>query len=459
MAEYNNNQNMSDSVERDVKSGINAGKTAANAAKAISKAATGNVAGAAIDVIKDAETRRRVVIIALTLVLFFAFIIICVMYAYPMAIYESVQNIADAFAEGYKAGRFSGEGTGLKSIFKGLSEGLNSLWEEIKQAAASAGETSHGDETDPELHVVDETNAPNSSTLKKIELTKEKLNLRKTAIENAIRDQCTGPLNNYFASQFYSRFTTNRDESKGYQQDEFAGVQLSFQGKQASDSDAVKLLALYATIYDQDFSNIKLSSYLYWLGINRDNPSINNFTVCDQFTCSIPGWKGTFSPQYLVDEAKQNTDMDYSDYQCAAVDLMFKVKTPKLSSIQPIIERIEYIAYYTEQVPHYYWEYPTVSPSPSPTPYRWEGRYRPTTPTPTPQPVLKVWWETVEHSEPAVKYRVSYIVPITVSTVGTKALYGVSGIVTGNIADERQPGEEGGALDSTENSAVENDAA
>ena len=104
-----------------VKTGVRTGNTARNAVSAVRKAAAGNYAGAAINILKDDNLKT---LIAFLLAISFL-ILFCVIFAVPMSVYEGLQAYVDRLTEQWKIDYYSGDsgrfrqggGRGLKCRF------------------------------------------------------------------------------------------------------------------------------------------------------------------------------------------------------------------------------------------------------------------------------------------------------------------------------------------------------
>ena len=110
----------------DLRGAINMGKGAAHTAKTVSKAAaqaaSGNVAGAAVSILKDPETMKNLLIIILLPIIFLATVMVVFLYALPTAIFESVVSFFAHVKEAWNTAKLSNEyGGGFLSTLIGAT--------------------------------------------------------------------------------------------------------------------------------------------------------------------------------------------------------------------------------------------------------------------------------------------------------------------------------------------------
>ena len=105
----NNYRGTSDELAGGAKAGAKAAKQAASVVKhtasAAGKAASGDFAGAAIDIFKDDNLRT---LIAFLLAISF-FILFCAIFVVPMSVYEGLQGYVDNLTEQWKVDYYSGD--------------------------------------------------------------------------------------------------------------------------------------------------------------------------------------------------------------------------------------------------------------------------------------------------------------------------------------------------------------
>ena len=105
MADYNggkHNSSETKDMSNAIKMGAETAKTVKTVAKAGAQAASGNVVGAAVSVLKDPHTLRLILIIILIPVLLIACIGVIFLYALPTAIFESVSSYFASLGEEWK---------------------------------------------------------------------------------------------------------------------------------------------------------------------------------------------------------------------------------------------------------------------------------------------------------------------------------------------------------------------
>lgn len=399
------NIGMADQAVNDISNAAQAGKAAATAAKAAAKAASGNVVGAAADLLRNEKTRQMIVVAILLPALLLCFIGVVVLYCFPLATYEVTQVLGDnlsALGEAYDEGRYSGDGSWFTGFFRGVANVLSSIWNSIFSKSQALPEDVLSEDTD--MHIVEQKEAPKNATWHKITATKDKIEARMDQIKDSVNrtigsSASGGSIYNYFYGVFASQYDTEYDN--------FLGVNLSFSGRGPNDSDALRLLCIYSVLNDQNPTDIKISDYLKWLGwTGGNNGTVLQFDICGE-TCSVSGWSGTFMPRYLLEESKQNPDeaADYSNYMCAAVDMILQVNAPSLSGIIPVVT--------TDIIQ-----------------------------IPVPRPVDSEGNEIIEYDEfgneipPEMMdkeiHNVSFTIPITISVKGTRALMSAAGFISGS---------------------------
>ena len=123
-----NQENTLESAQRDisnaVKMGANAAKTAKTVGKVAAQAASGNVAGAAVTLLKDPQTLKKILIIALLPVFFIVCLGVFFLYALPTAIFEAVTSYFQSVGEEWEEGVYSAEGgIILAGIFETIKAG------------------------------------------------------------------------------------------------------------------------------------------------------------------------------------------------------------------------------------------------------------------------------------------------------------------------------------------------
>lgn len=285
---------IADELEQSAKSAARTGKTVAGAA---AEAASGNIPGAAIRLLKD-ENVRKGIAIALA---FIVFLTVIVLYIFPMAVYEGIQTVFSRASDEFASALYAGEGGNFfKAVWSFTRTLLSSIWDAARNAVSpytdSGASLSFYSDTDG--NIVTGAEAPAGSVYEKILATEEKYDLRRDAVKDAIKAQASSAVYEKAYAMYCASFDKDRDVFNGFVWDESGCL------KSLSDLQAIKLMALYATLTDNDFSATQLADYLKWLGWK----SGENAMIIDVFgtAVTVPGWKGTFMPRYLTDEAATN---------------------------------------------------------------------------------------------------------------------------------------------------------
>ena len=317
-----NYRNSSEDLAQGAKTGARVAKQAASTVKntvsAAGKAATGNLAGAALDLARDKTWRT----IALFLVVTVLFSVFCAVFLFPMALFEAAAKLA----EEWKIEYYSGTGGRLVSFLKATG---SVIWNTIKDASSREGDTDLA--TDSDLGIIDCEADLNSVYSRKLQAAKDKITARqKQVIDIICRDAASGQISSLMYERFISEFSGNGYESdiryvSGTDQIQssvitiYDGTQVVALNRTVKDIDALRLLCLHTTQKsgDRDIS--------FQLGENS------------WIRYSMKSWTGGFLPQYLEDEAaaQGKTDEYEKDYGAAVTDMLIQVDCPNLYSIQP----------------------------------------------------------------------------------------------------------------------------
>ena len=285
---------IADELEHSVKSAARTGRTVAGAA---AEAASGNIPGAVIRLLKDENVRKGIAL----LLAFIVFLTVIVLYIFPMAVYEGIQTVFSRASDEFSSALYAGEGGNLfKAVWSFARTLLSGIWDAARNAVSpytDAG-SSLPFYSDTDGDVVTGAEAPARAVYEKIKATEEKYDLRRDAVKDAIKTQASSAVYDRAYAMYSSSFDTERDVFNGFVWDESGCL------KSLSDLQAIKLMALYATLTDNDFSATELADYLKWLGWKGGE----NAMIIDVFgtAVAVPGWRGTFMPRYLTDEAASN---------------------------------------------------------------------------------------------------------------------------------------------------------
>ena len=291
----------------------NAASTAKSAVKAASKAASGNYIGAAAEVVKSEGLRRA---IAASL-LIHIFLIVCILFIFPMSMYETLQTIVTAASEKaeqvaseikefnnslqekfyefydelevgdaneeFLVELYSGQGPKITDYIGGTAKWIDKVGtnfissiKSIFKSATDAPESEAGI-TDEGMNIIEEQSALWPSLKSQIEHTQLKYNIRIKAIVEAIEENGQNTLKNKYeaAAKTYPKKEKSGKETissigvevyEHYNKHEGASFNDSEVIYELSDIKALYFCVLYSVMYDSDFGEIRLSDYLKWLG-------------------------------------------------------------------------------------------------------------------------------------------------------------------------------------------------
>ena len=328
-----------------VKTGVRTGNTARNAVSAVRKAAAGNYAGAAINILKDDNLKT---LIAFLLAISFL-ILFCVIFAVPMSVYEGLQAYVDRLTEQWKIDYYSGDSGRFISFLKAtagfISNVASSLWNRITESSTGVEDTDRAEDAD--LNVVSDKEDLLTVYSRKIQAGKDKITARQKAIiEDLTRDARSGQISSVMYGRFINEFRGNYYEYDVCYNSEdgtiqskkinvYDGCEVAAINRSIQDADSLRLLCLYTAQEGSSIENIQLSGYMKWLGYNgsRNRRLEYNLGENDNISYSIPSWTGGFMPQYLEDEATK-TKQTYRDHGASLADLLIQVDCPNLLSIQ-----------------------------------------------------------------------------------------------------------------------------
>lgn len=361
MAKDESQLGVADSAAHDIGSAVKMGaetaKTAKTIAKAASMAASQNYVGAALAILKDPATVRTIIIIILIPILFLSILTVFFLYALPTVIFEALVSYFDEIGERWSEVTYAGGGNvvwnGIWATIKTggsiIGDAAQSVWNGIKSLFTTESGEDTGAAQDTlsddgmELQIVHEgpdyvkaltspeamkQGAEYQTLLNKIDACKDKITARESVLYSAIQSQVPtiqATVNAAYASE-YDSFTTR----------------VNIQREALSDNAAIELLSLYTVQTNASLQEMKLSDLMKWLGWNGNNLGNTTFALGDLgASCSVKTWKGEFLPQYLVEQEKQEKERnpdgaaytDFSQYKCAAVDLVIVVDCPNLSQI------------------------------------------------------------------------------------------------------------------------------
>lgn len=351
----NGQQNTLDTAKEDITNAVRIGSSAARSAKTLSKAAAeasaGNVAGAAITILKDRETMKRLLILLLIPILCIAMIGVLFLYALPVSIYEVVVSYFDGVAEEWRQEVYEGGGdVTFKKIYATVRIGgevvgdfFQGIWDGVKSLFTSDAGGDTGSSADTmsenamELQVAQVEESEKQTLQNKINACIQKIDVRGEDIEKAIHEndsQIASAISNHFmASGEYDSFH----------------VQTTVTRNSMSQDGAIQLLSLYTVQTGASLEGMQLSDLMRWLGWYDSRKTGKTTFSLDGIgaICELKTWNGTFLPQYLVDQRKQEIDRygeektDFEALSCAAVDMLLVVDCPYISEI-PVQKSVVY---------------------------------------------------------------------------------------------------------------------
>lgn len=364
------NQTLSESTSNDIKSiakntdkAIKMSKDAAKAAQTIAKAgakvASGNYVGAAVDVIKDPETMKTIILIVLAISLILSFVVVAFLYALPTAIFEAASRFFDNIKEQYESIKYSNEhGTSvIMNVIdcvthitdNAVRNFLSGLWSNVKNFFLglfnSTNQTENMSDDGYELTVIQQEAAEKLAVIQKIVAANDKYLIRAKEVNDAIigkKDNLTAVVQDHFAGDGYitSDVTVSgtilhmgtdgtiaesiirrlsdivRDMENISGPDSLAQMETKMQEFddivqneffEDANYDGVNILSLLLTQQGGSLTDMKMSDFMRFLGYYDDTCENNTKfelspTTDNSLVASVQDWKGTFMPQYLMEE-------------------------------------------------------------------------------------------------------------------------------------------------------------
>lgn len=357
-----------DNTKAAIRMGKQAAKTAKTLAKAAGRASVGDFAGAAVEVAKDKETMKTLLMVVLIAALIFSFIMISFLYALPTSIFESITDLYSNASELYDEIVYSNKNEVnwalnvldcttqlLRGAGTELSVFLEDLWGWIVEGSDTA-EQSMDDGS--ELAIIAVEAAEKLSVIKKAVAANDKYLMRAVQIYEEI-DAHRLEIRHYMASQFpddgyalisvsqvgtikhlgsdtyrnYSvsapygqaptqvierlshivtqlRSATTQERADELNAEIDSIIEEEFPMPGAGDTnnqDSLAVLSLLTAQQGGSLSDMKTSDFMKYLGYyDSDNFWDRNtsFDIGGAATGSVVDWKGTFKPQYLMEEIK-----------------------------------------------------------------------------------------------------------------------------------------------------------
>lgn len=368
-------QGAADDVKGAIRMGKNTAKTAKTVTKAASQAASGNVAGAVVSILKDPETMKKLLIIILIPVLLLTFIMIFFLYALPTAIFEAVLTFMDNVKEAYEMGIVSGEYGGsflaglagvtmalgdwasdwISNLFSGFTEIISSAWNGVKSFFFGTDEEQNqtekltdektqiqisSQEASEKLAVITKAVAANKKYEQRAKQVVDAINGKANSITNgrqSIDDKmyedncgphevwvgttinCTmepiGTADDSIVDALETKLddisnARTPDELKQANEEFSALVEADFPRNAAggySNTEALSMMSLLTVQQGASLLDMKMSDFIKYLGWyksgNGDHTSIDvGHCNSTPYTTNVQSWKGTFKPQYLMEE-------------------------------------------------------------------------------------------------------------------------------------------------------------
>lgn len=350
---------MSNDITSAARAGASAARTAISVGKAAGKAAAGDVAGAAIELAKDENIRK----IILVIVCISFFLNVVIFFAVPLALYEGIIGISQVIAEKWEEVKYSyNDGnffSACSAIFNGSIDTLKeiggaiaNIWNSVfaSQTKNDEVDTDKDPLTDNDMKVLGDDSSSKEVYEKKITACINKFDARAGQIEKSITASASGSrtdtstINGYIYQNLFLLEKERLESLEDTGTVSYGGVEASISKIGLSKREAVNLIALYSTLYNTSDSNVKPYALLKWLGYydNGEGEAIS-FTVGNAVSCSVPAWKGDFMPAYLVQESLDNPDGDYERYKAPATDVMLMVSSVDFDNMEPVIQKEERI--------------------------------------------------------------------------------------------------------------------
>ncbi len=441
---------MADSVGNDAKQAINMGKEAAKTAKNLGKAAThaatGNFAGAAVDILKDP---KLIAMILIPIVLFFL-VVVCFLYAIPTAIYESIvtftENIKEHWEEIYYSNEYGGSFFSIlmssmevgKELFADIADGvkttLNKCWNAAKSLFVPSDKDSdlnkiahnNTDEgSDFDFGIVTQEAVERVAVIRKCIAANEKYRIRAEQVRDGVKS-CNSDIREYVQKTIKAQLETgsdynmlqtylyistpglvenivpmgtdstgeigsdgvrktnkeiisyleqlavdiqnapynSRDEAKEKFDKAVKDYFPMVKEDGGNNSNSMMILSLLATQQGSSIEDMQTSDFMRYLGYYEGNVNSGRTTEFnvghiddDPIIAKVKTWKGTFMPQYLMEEINyyrnqkmyaeslgiltddeaeeyENIINSYSDYGAPLIDFLVVLQFPDLDLIK-----------------------------------------------------------------------------------------------------------------------------
>lgn len=390
-----------------------AGATASGAktaARIAAKAAAGDAAGAVLEAAKNPKA-----VIAIILAAAFVPLLLgaCLFYAAPMAMYETLQSLAEEITEKWelvKEDFYSGDG-GVLERFGNAAGGIFArMWSETTSSLKDLWASVNSQQTDGDIDAISDADVGVMGVTvdavevykRKVDAVKDKLTVRTDAIVTAIEASCTASTGdsacingwiyqNLYAARDYALYQTYdaawwADESNydpgvsvpdNVVEVVYGGVTPIISRQSIKTRSAVDLIALYSALRNTTAENVKVYELMKWMGYKGMGSGTDHFIVGDVISLGVESWTGTFMPKYLEDErsalANHNVFLDvfggqsetepayaelsaFEEHQAPAVDLIITVGSSPLAGLQPKVTMEKIQHWEKVQNPYTTWE-------------------------------------------------------------------------------------------------------
>ena len=383
---YQNQQSPAGSIQAGSEAAIKTARTAKNIAKAAGKAATGDVVGAAAQLLKDENFRQFMAFLLILVML----LNVCIFFLAPAALFEALSEYMRNLSELWKQVYYSSDGSAawiaavratgavateaLKDLLKVAGEAIKNVWSAIKSAISGEEEDVKTDEFDnpqeDDVKLIESQSVYWDVYGRKLEACMEKITFRQEQVQKVVEGAGYGAIIAALRAKFQQEYgqpaegeevTIDQDTITHFYKnpdtlDEVYTTYVFYYKIDCHTSpitpyQALQILCLYSYQNGTSPDNIVLSGFLKWLGYrSRSNEQHTiNFSVCG-INSTIRAWDGGFLPQYLVDEQnaineeidrynKQNglkkgdegfrEHVDYAkDHGCSIADLLIAISAP-----------------------------------------------------------------------------------------------------------------------------------
>lgn len=279
-----------ESMTNDLAASAQTVKKAANAAvaagKAVSKAATGNLAGAAIEVVKNKELRNFIIGLIVVLLVLPMFAILSL----PAITFAAAEELTNSLDEEMLA-EISDSGNSFEEFFTGIGYWVNRLTGNLGDKSNTILGTGAGEDDEFDSMIYDsvyDEDAAVYAIKTQIDKIMRRFESRKEQYQKLLDDIATD-------------FEKKPPVDEAY---DYVHVTSFFDAPTVSEEEALQYLTAYSIQTDNNIENITLRSLLSWIG------SYNGVFKTDEYivegnTYKTFDWTGTYLPQYQHEQLLQ----------------------------------------------------------------------------------------------------------------------------------------------------------